>query len=93
MPTTALRRDPWIGAIVVAPASALPRLAARGAFHASELPGIRRAAAAGPVLYGAHRTNGARTWVVVARSAAEAQPLLERLAALERDVAGAVAAP
>jgi hypothetical protein len=93
MPTTALGRDPWIGAVVVAPASALPRLAARGAFGAAELPAIRRAAAAGPVLYGARRTNGARTWLVVARSAAEARPLLDRLAALEHDADGVVAAP
>jgi hypothetical protein len=37
------------------------------------------------VLYGARRANGARTWVVVARSSAEAKPLLERLVALPED--------
>jgi hypothetical protein len=42
------------------------------------------------VLYGARRANGARTWVVVARSSAEAKPLVERLAALPRDRDGPV---
>jgi hypothetical protein len=90
MPTAALQRDPWVGAVVVAPAGSLARLAARGAFDARELPAMRRAASAGPVLYGARRANGARTWVVVARSGAEARPLVQRLAALERDVDGVV---
>ena len=44
----------------------------------------------GPVLYGARRTNGARTWVLVVRSAAEAEPLMARLAGLDRDVDGVV---
>jgi hypothetical protein len=48
---------------------------------------------AGPVLYGARRANGARTWVLVARSADEARALLERLAALDHDADGAVGAP
>lgn len=93
MPTEVLRRDPWIGAVVVAPADAMARLAARGAFRASEVAAIRRAAATRPVLYGARRANGARTWVIAARSAAEARPLVERLAALARDADGVVPAP
>jgi hypothetical protein len=44
------------------------------------------------VLYGARRANGARTWVVVARSSAEAAPLIERLGALDRDMDGVVPA-
>ena len=90
MPTEPLARDPWIGAVVVAPAAALAQLAGRGAFRAAEVAAIRRAAAAGPVLYGARRANGARTWLIVARSSAEAIPLVERLAALERDADGVV---
>lgn len=89
-PTATFRTDPWIGAVVVAPVQSLDRLAARGAFRASEVAAIRRAAARGPVLYGARRANGARTWVIVARSAAEARPLVDRLAALPRDADGAV---
>ena len=89
-PTSAFRHDPWIGAIVVAPAPSLPTLAARGAFRASDVALITRAADRGPVLYGARRANGARTWVIVARSAAEAGPLVERLAGLERDGDGVV---
>lgn len=90
MPREPLLRDPWVGTIVVAPPRALARLAARGAFRAGEVAAMRRAAAGGPVLWGARRDNGARTWVVVARSAAEAVPLVERLVALERDMDGAV---
>ncbi|GLC25676.1 hypothetical protein [Roseisolibacter agri] len=93
MPTETLARDPWIGAVVVAPPRALTTLAARGAFRASEVAAIRRAAAAGPVLYGARRANGARTWVVVARSSKEALPLVERMIALDRDVDGVVRVP
>ena len=54
---------------------------------------IRRAAAAGPVLYGARRAHGARTWVIVARTSAEAIPLVERMVALERDADGVVGPP
>jgi hypothetical protein len=90
MPRETLQRDAWIGAVVVAPAASLARLAARGAFEAREVAAMRRAAAAGPVLYGARRANGARTWVIVARSAREAGPLVARLAALERDADGVV---
>jgi hypothetical protein len=91
-PTASFRHDPWLGALVVARAESLDRIAARGAFRASEVAAIRRAAANGPVLYGARRANGARTWVIVARSAAEARPLVERLAALARDADGVAAA-
>ncbi|MDF1504078.1 hypothetical protein [Roseisolibacter sp. H3M3-2] len=90
MPTAPLARDPWVGAVVIAPASSLPPLAARGAFRPAEVAAIRRAAAAGPVLYGARRANGARTWVVVASSATEAMPLIDRLVALPRDLDGPV---
>jgi hypothetical protein len=91
-PTASFRHDPWLGALVVARAESLDRIAARGAFRASEVAAIRRAAANGPVLYGARRANGARTWVIVARSDAEARPLVERLAALARDADGVAAA-
>lgn len=93
MPRETLQRDPLVGAVVVAPASALARLAERGAFRASEVAAMRRAAAAGPVLYGARRANGARTWVIVARTSAEAIPLVERMVALERDADGVVGPP
>ena len=89
-PTSAFRYDPWIGAIVVARTQSLATLAARGAFRTSEVAAITRAADRGPALYGARRTNGARTWVIVARSAAEARALVERLAGLGRDVDGVV---
>jgi hypothetical protein len=90
VPSEALARDPWVGAVVVAPPASLATIAARGAFRADQVGAIRRAAAGGPVLYGARRANGARTWVVVARSSAEAKPLVERLAALPRDRDGPV---
>lgn len=93
MPPETLARDPWAGALVIAPAASLERLAAKGAFRPSEVAAMRRAAATGPVLYGARRANGARTWVIVARSAAEATPLIARLGALDRDADGVVPAP
>ena len=89
-PTATFRHDPWIGAVVVARTQSLAALAARGVFKASEVAALRRAAERGPVLYGARRGNGARTWVIVARSAAEAQPLVERLAALGVDRDGMI---
>lgn len=85
-----LARDPWIGGLVVAHPASIARVAARGAFRTSEVAAIRRAAAAGPTLYGARRANGARTWVIVARTSAEAKALVEKLAALDRDADGAV---
>lgn len=87
-PTAGLRSDPWIGAIVVARAQSLDRIAARGAFRAGDVATIRRAASRGPVLYGARRANGARTWVIVANSATEAGPLIDRLAGMAADADG-----
>lgn len=89
---TPVERDPLLGVVLVAPAVALDALAARGLVPARDLPALRQAARRGPVLWGARRAGGGRSWLVVARSAAEARPLLERLAALDRDAEGLVPA-